>query len=357
MASGKVRVGLIGAGWWATYAHIPGLRSHPDAEITAVARRSPDKLAAVAARYGIPTAFTDYREMLATVELDAAIVATTHSVHYEAAKAALERGLHVLIEKPMTIRPEQARELVALAAEAGKQIVMSYPFHYTPHGRAAREAIRGGEIGDVQLISSLFASNVYSLLKGEEMPEDPEAYPFEPPARTTYSDPALTGGGQGQTQVTHPAAFAFWVTGDEPTSVTALMANGDLQVDLCDAIAYRCASGAIGTIASTGAAGITHSIGTSSDGRHQHLVFGSRGSLAVDLERGLLTVKQYGKPERTYEPSSPDDLYPRFAPVQNLVECALGRQENLSPGEYGLHSVRLVAGAYRSAACGQTVDV
>ncbi len=67
---GKVRVGLIGAGWWATCAHIPGLQSHPDAEIVAVSRRSPEKLSAVAERYGIPAA--QLRDRLAAGRLRSA---------------------------------------------------------------------------------------------------------------------------------------------------------------------------------------------------------------------------------------------------------------------------------------------
>lgn len=76
---------------WATYAHIPGLLAHPDAEIVAVSRRSPDKLASVAQRYSIPRTFTDYREMI-----------------------------HL---KPMTMKTEEARELVRLADSKGLEIV------------------------------------------------------------------------------------------------------------------------------------------------------------------------------------------------------------------------------------------
>ena len=92
----KVRIGVIGAGWWATSAHIPAIKSHPHAELVAVQSREKAKAEKIARDFGAKHACTSVEEMLALKELDAVIVASTPNVHFAQAKAALERGLHVL---------------------------------------------------------------------------------------------------------------------------------------------------------------------------------------------------------------------------------------------------------------------
>lgn len=100
--SDKVNCGVIGAGWWATYAHLPALTQHPRANVVAIQKRSMDEARRVAADFGVPQAFTDWRELL-DADLDAVVIASSPNLHYEQAMAAIERGLHVLVEKPMTI--------------------------------------------------------------------------------------------------------------------------------------------------------------------------------------------------------------------------------------------------------------
>src|SRR5580658_4244549 len=111
----KVRIGIIGAGWWATSAHIPAVKSHSRAELFAVHSREKASAERIARDFGAKYAFTNLDEMLALKELDAVIVSSTPNVHYVQARAALEHGKHVLIEKPMTFTADEARELVELA--------------------------------------------------------------------------------------------------------------------------------------------------------------------------------------------------------------------------------------------------
>ena len=131
----KVRIGIIGAGWWATSAHIPAIKSHPDAELVAVQSREKAKAEKIARDFGAKHACTSLEEILALKDLDAVIVSSTPNVHYAQAKAALERGLHVLIEKPMTFTADEARELVELAAQKKLAVAHQLPlaFHRARH--------------------------------------------------------------------------------------------------------------------------------------------------------------------------------------------------------------------------------
>ncbi len=91
----KVRIGVIGAGWWATFAHLPAVVSHPHAELVAVQSRERAKAEKIARDFGAGHACTGVEELLALPGLDAVIVASTPNVHYAQAKAALESGRHV----------------------------------------------------------------------------------------------------------------------------------------------------------------------------------------------------------------------------------------------------------------------
>ncbi|MGQ9815975.1 MAG: Gfo/Idh/MocA family protein [Candidatus Roseilinea sp.] len=96
----KARIALISAGWWGTYAHIPALQQHPQAELVVVQSRSREKADKIAADFNIPMACVTLDEVLAIEGLPGVIVSSTPNAHYEQARAALERGLHVLVEKP-----------------------------------------------------------------------------------------------------------------------------------------------------------------------------------------------------------------------------------------------------------------
>ena len=103
----KVRIGVIGAGWWATAVYIPRLARRPDVELAAVTRRSPAELEQVREKFGYKFATTDFRELVEQ-PLDGVVVTSPHSLHFEHAKAALEHGLHVMVDKPFTLRASEA---------------------------------------------------------------------------------------------------------------------------------------------------------------------------------------------------------------------------------------------------------
>src|SRR5947199_10702605 len=115
----KVRLGFIGAGWWATANHLPLLAGRDDVELAAVCRLGRDELRLVQERFGFPFATESAEELVARPDLDAVVVTSPHTLHYEHARLALERGLHVMCEKPMCTRADHAREPVRLARDQG----------------------------------------------------------------------------------------------------------------------------------------------------------------------------------------------------------------------------------------------
>src|SRR5438128_2032199 len=116
----RARIAVVGCGSWATQAHLPALRDDPDAELVAVVEPREDGLRAAAETFDVGSAYRELEQMLDEVEPDGVVIAVPHAHHYAAARAALERGAHVLLEKPMVIEPAHGRELIALARERGR---------------------------------------------------------------------------------------------------------------------------------------------------------------------------------------------------------------------------------------------
>ena len=339
----KARVAVAGTGWWATYTHLPALLARPDVEVVAIADSAPDRLRRAAESYGLNRTYTDFHEMFEREALDGVVVSAAQDAHYEIALAGLEAGCHALIEKPMVLYPNEARELVELAKLKKLEILMSHPWHYTAHVRRARELVLAGELGDVEFMSSIFTSGAYPTLRGD-IRENDAAFepPVTPPMADTNTD-RRRGGGQGYIQVTHSAALSFWVTGLEAKQVSAYMHRLDLAVDVVDAISARLSNGAVGTVSSTA------NLGPGDGGQHTLSVYGSRGYLMLDLIAGTMLVQSHDGAVESPPQLPADATYPRFAPANNLADVILGKACNLSPGTVGQTTVNFLDAAYRSA--------
>ena len=210
----RARIGVIGTGWWATYAHLPSLRDYPAADLVAIADPSETALQRAGDAFGVDARYADYRSMLDQEGLDGVVVATPHATHFAIVRDALERGLGVMVEKPMVLRADEARQLVALAEQRGAPLIVGYPYHFVAQHERLRDAIAAGRLGRLQLVHVLFASMVLEYYRGNPAAYQAAfAWDVTGPGAATYSDPSVACGGQGQTQITHSAALLFWLTG------------------------------------------------------------------------------------------------------------------------------------------------
>jgi len=91
----RIRIGVIGAGWWATESHIPVLKTLPDVEVNCICGLEPEHLQTVQRKFGIPHITRDYKELLSRDDLDGVVVSSPHALHYQHAAAALARGCFV----------------------------------------------------------------------------------------------------------------------------------------------------------------------------------------------------------------------------------------------------------------------
>jgi UDP-N-acetylglucosamine 3-dehydrogenase len=134
-----VRFGIIGCGGIANGFHMRDLSQIPEAELVACADVRPEMAKQFAEKWGAEASYGDYPQLLGREDVDAVIVATHHETHAAIAADALEAGKHVLVQKPLTTRLEDADRLVAAAKARPRQKIQCFPFNWT---NAVVEAIR-----------------------------------------------------------------------------------------------------------------------------------------------------------------------------------------------------------------------
>jgi predicted dehydrogenase len=343
----KVRIGVIGAGWWATSTHIPAIKAHAQSELTAVQSRERAKAEKIASDFGARHACVSVNELLAIKKLDAVVVASTPNVHHAQTKAALEGGLHVLLEKPMTFSAGEARELVELSAKKKLHLVMSCPWHFTRHGIEARRLIHSGALGDVKMISVLMTNPIDKLLRGiNTLPTHGTENVYVEPRRGSYNNPAIAGGGQIYCQVSHAAAYLTFLTGQRPAAVFARFDYDGSPNDIYNALTVTLENGAVVSLASTGATPLA-------ERNYEVRVFGSKAILQLELWRGTMTMVDFADRRTEFKPLAKSEVYPGQSPVLNFIEVILGRAANGSPGNLGLASMEIIEAACESARTGR----
>ena len=346
-----MRIGVIGAGWWATQFHLPSLKNYDKSHVAGLADVKPDKLGRAAEYYDIENTYQDHRELLAS-GVDGVVIAVQHAYHYQVARDALDAGVHVLVEKPMTLKASEAWDLVDRADRNNLHLMVGYTYQFTRHAEAAREIVQSGRIGDLQFVSGIFTSMVESFLRGK--PQEYASvfkFPLTGPEEASYSDPKIAGGGQGMLQVTHAMGMVMRVTGLRAKQVFAFMENFDLDVDLADAFSYRLDNGAIGTMGSTGAV----RPGQPSD---QGFVYsGTKGLMRQDIMNGRLDAYFHDGTSEVFLDLAEEEVYPAHAPSRGLVDLILGEGENRAPGAQGARVVEFLEAGYRSAMTGAPVTI
>jgi predicted dehydrogenase len=148
LTTGPLRVGLAGVGRFGQL-HGGVLADLPGVELAALADPDPLVLATVADRHGVTARYGDALELIADDSLDAVVLATPDEQHGPQARAALMRGRHLFVEKPLAAGWEEARELQRLAAKAGVTLQTGMILRYEPSHRWLQHQIAEGSFGDL----------------------------------------------------------------------------------------------------------------------------------------------------------------------------------------------------------------
>jgi predicted dehydrogenase len=325
-----VRLGFIGAGGIAGF-HLQNLQRVPEAKVVAFADPNLDAAKQRAEQVGLParegeTVFGDWQLMLERVEMDGVLVLSPHAHHFEQIVAALQRGLHVLAEKPMVVTSEQAQKVVLAARQAGKQVVVSYQRRFTPVFRFIRDQVHKGALGELTFVEAVIGQDWQQLTQG-----------------TWRQMPELSGGGMLMDSGSHMVDFVLWTVPNAPVKVSATISQCGAPVEINDIVGVQFSGGALGALIAMG--NFTHFM-------ERYTFVGTEG--AMWLDRGQVVWQPMGGEQRVVEAK---ELPPASTPDRHFVDVVLGRVENMSPPEDAFKVVTLTTAAYQAAATGQTVAV
>jgi predicted dehydrogenase len=318
------------------------MQRSPDVELAALCRRDEALLRKMADHFGVAQTFTDYERMLAEADLDAVLVCTPHALHYDHARMALERGRHVLVEKPMTVRSDHAQALVDLAAAQGRVLLVALNPPYWKHVHYLRILLQDGPLGPLEGASLQWTGNVEGVFGREALPD---SLPGVVPPTLFRGNPELNGGGYLIDGGSHQVSELLWATGQEVVQVTAVL--DAVPSDMRALVTLRLDQGALATI--SGVAD-SHFPGK----RTYHTYFGADGTALINGPPFTVTLIRR---DGSLSTVSENDLPEVPGPVQNFADAILGRAEPLAPPTHGAQCVAIIEAAYQSARTGQAVSL
>jgi predicted dehydrogenase len=312
----KMRFGLIGAGGIAQ-TYVQALAESETAQLVAVADVRLEAALALAERTQT-RAFADFEELLEECSCEAAIVCTPPVTHPDICCALLERGVHVLCEKPLAIGPDEARTMVAAAQASDACLTMASKFRFASDVVKAKSIVASGVIGDVVLFENAFTSRV-------EM------------KHRWNSDPTISGGGVLIDNGTHSVDILRYFLGPL-AQIQAVEGRRvqDIPVEDTVRVFVRSASGVMGSI--------DLSWSLNKELPYYISVYGSAGTLHVGWKESKF--RRAGDAEWTVLGGGYDKVQAFRGQIDNFVRYVRGWEAPLITLADALASVEVIDAAY-----------
>ncbi len=345
----KVRLGVIGIGNMGTFHARSALEGKiPGCELAAVCDADPDALK----KFGEVKGFTDSAELIRSGTVDAVLVATPHYGHTTIGIDALENGLHLLLEKPISVHKADCERLIA-ARKKNPELVFAAMFNQrtVPSYRKVRDLIKNGELGEIRrinwIITTWFRTEHYYASGGW---------------RATWSG---EGGGVLLNQCPHQLDLFQWIFG-MPARVTSHCGFGkfhniEVEDDVTAYLEYADGTTAV-FVTNTG----------ESPGTNRLEAVGERGRLVIENEQlhflrnevpmsefRRTSDKAFAKPP-VWDISIPvteEAGQQHNVITSNFVDAILNGTDLIAPAEEGIHSVELANAMLYSAFQDKTVEL
>lgn len=155
-----LKIAIVGCGKIAD-GHVDEIRKLGSAaELVAVCDREHEMARQLAVRQGVRGVYDDVDKMLATERPDVVHITTPPQVHLPLAKQAIDRGAHVFVEKPLTLRHADSVALIEHAERAGKKVGIGYSYHFEPQAETLRALLAAGELGEVVHLEAFYGYNL-----------------------------------------------------------------------------------------------------------------------------------------------------------------------------------------------------
>jgi len=150
-----IKVGIIGCGAISEFRHAPEYFENPEAEIVAYFDTNPERAHKLATLYG-GKVFDSYAAILDDPDIDAISDCSPNHMHHIITREALEKGKHVLCEKPMAVTLEESRIMIEASEKSGKKLMVAHNQRVAEAHRKAREILDGGSLGRVLTFNTTF---------------------------------------------------------------------------------------------------------------------------------------------------------------------------------------------------------
>ena len=342
-----VSIGVIGAGLFGR-KHMDVMRQEPACRLAAIADPTPEARA-YAEGLGVPC-FADYEEMLDRVRPQAAIIATPNVLHVPAGIACAERGIPMLVEKPIADTVESAMQLIEAAERAGVVLLVGHHRRHNPIIARAREAVREGLLGRVTAVSAQ-----WMLLKADDY--------------FTAAHRRLPGAGPILTNAVHDIDDLRFICG-EIVSVQAMTSQAVRRYPVEDTavVIFRFADGALGTLTVSDTAAAPWSWELTSgenpfyprNDENCYLISGTEGALSVPrLElwryRGE-TERGWGQP-LLRERLAVETVDPLVRQIRHFCAVVRGEAEPVVSGRDAARTLQVVQAVFEAARTGYTLEL
>ncbi len=344
----KLKVGFVGIGGIAQGCHVPGWQKLEDVEMVAAADVNKKVLAAGGELAGIPTnrLYTDYRKMLAEVDMDIVDVCTPNCVHKDPTIAAFKKGRHVIVEKPITTSVANAKQMIAAGKQARKLLMVAQSMRFGDDALAMKRWVDEGLVGDIY-----WGRASYLRPRGV-------------PAWGSFISKELSAGGPAYDLAVHILDLCMWLMGHpEPVSVSAniyleisnkpsLMKHNPRNFTVPDELAVgfiRFANGASLSLETSWAINSTQP-------NNGIFLAGTKGGIQnnpptlVREEVGMLT-------DTTVQVNPDRGIASHHEEIRQFVEAIRKGKPSPVPGEQALLTQRILDGIYKSAKLGKEVKV
>jgi predicted dehydrogenase len=338
-----MRIGLVGCGNVGVNAHIPAVQANEGMTIVAAADPSPERLqaAAVAAGLGPRDLHVDWRELLVRKDIEAVIVATPQRFRPEIVIVAAGAGKHVLAEKPLALRPADAKVMIDAARANNVTLATVHNYHFMPVYRDIKEVLESGEIGQPEI----------AVLNYLGVEDRPGAAAYSP----RWRHAAAESGGGVLMDMLHVVYLANWFMGGPPRAVSAwvdkrLEGAGDVEDIALVRYVYTNGQALVNMAWGVGPGGVE--------------IGGTRG-------RVVMTNTDFGT--HPFVPAARLDVVaesgsrswtPRDAVAYGMAgiaadfrDAVTANVEPVASGESGLRVLDAVLGAYVSGALGEEVSL
>jgi len=332
----KLGWAVVGLGSLSINQILPAFAKCEASKVTALVSGSPDKAQKLALRYGVAEkniySYANYDTIRDNPEIDIVYVVLPNSMHAEYTVRAAQAGKHVLSEKPMATTPAECRQMIEASRQAQRKLMVAYRVRYEPYNQALIKVARDKEFGPLKVVLSDHGFNI----------GDPAQWRLKR---------AMAGGGSLMDIGIYSLNAARYVTGEEPTEVSALEYTTPkdprfAEVEETINFQLRFPSGVLANCTSSYGAPFNRIRAVGTNGWAELEPATSYAGLRM-------RAGTYTKVEERLQP-----VVDHFAKeMDHMSQCVMNNTEPLTPGEEGLKDLALMMAIYKAAKSGQTVKL